>query len=322
MSVFFYFFMDKLRDLKGFSFVPDLFVESKTKDFISYNFLDVLLEPENVETYEQIIDNLSFDYSSISNRGRGFGDKDVNRNVTMFVANLLSDFLVEPEDLDIKSVPSLTDKLVISDKEIIGAYSVMVNAHAKIRSYDDGLFVNFWNIKRLLYNDYFENALSNNINIFSVRGLEESSKNYFLNKKNKKSDLVYTKFDLKHKEPVVYANSNFSKKNKPKLVYLNSQRSLDEKVDDVFTKEGEIYKKIPGFEKRKKTGDVLNLNEARNYLRRLNKGVNNKSINPELLKFVESEKGKKLLEHGGPITTSFLRYFDTVFNIVIEEYKK
>lgn len=314
--------MKELRFLKDFIFQPELFVEPKKKHFISYDFLDVLLEPSNFETFESVLDGLNFDYYSVLNGGVGFNNALVNKNASMFVANLLCDFLEKPEYSNSDSGLSLTDKLAISDNKVGATYSVLINAHAKSRGFDYGLFVSFWNVKRMLKNDYFEDVVLSDANIFPVRSLDDNYVNYFLDEKSKKNDLVYSKLDLKLKLRDDTFDKKLLKKRRPNIRSLNLHSLLFEEKKSLNVEAVGIYKKLPGLEKRKKSGEILSLSEARAYLRNLNQGANNTFLNRDVLRFVESDEGKKFLEHGGPITTSFLRYFNTNFDIVKDEYNK
>ena len=315
--------MKELRFLKDFSFHPELFVEPKKKHFISYDFLDVLIEPSNIETFESILNGLNFNYSSVLNGGVGFNNVLVNKNVSMLVANLLCDFLEKPEDSNNGSVLSLTDKLAISDNRVGATYSVLINAHARSKGFDYGLFVSFWNVKRMLKNDYFEDVVLSNANVFPVRSLDDYYVNYFLDEKNNKTDLIYSKLNLKLKsQDNIFDKKYFLKRKKTKVRHLSLSDILNKKVDIVNNEAVVVYKKLPGLEKRKKSGKILSLSEAKSYLRSLNQGTNNTFLNKDILRFVESDDGKKFLEHGGPITTSFLRYFNTNFDIVKDEYNK
>jgi uncharacterized lipoprotein YehR (DUF1307 family) len=307
--------MNDFIEINGIKLLPKTLIETKKRDFISYSFLEELIKEENLEAYKEILNTLNFNYPIKTPQSRGFGDKDVNENVTKLIGNILSDFLEKKEDYK-----TITDKIAISEDQISSAYSVVVNAFARLENNNEGLYVKFWDVKRLIKNDYFTNSLTNDIKITPIYSLNNNAKKHFVEIGHKKGDLIYSKINLraskKELEQEMKKNRKETIDDRIKIIYLDTPKQNTNKE---ITKEEEIYKNIPTLKERKKEGKTLSINESKKYLENLNKISGGNTTNKTLLSFIQTKQGRDFLTHQGLPTERFLRYVNINFDALIKE---
>ena len=309
--------MNNIIEIDGMKLVPEVLIEPKKREFISQSFLEELLKPDNIETYRQILETLEFKYMKKKGRENpGFGEKDVNKNVTKLIGTILSDFLEKPDNIE-----TITDKVALSESQVSATYAVLANAHARLEHSNTDLFVTSWDMKRLVRNKYFTDSLSKDIIITPMYGAKREIKKYFTDMQHLKTDLIYSKINLRptKQELIKEQEKNNKKAEIPKeqtlrIIFLPSPKR-ETKLED------EIYKQMPKLEERKKQGNKLATQEAREYLTKLNRVTGNKILNQDFIKFISTEQGKKFLEHKGQPTDRFMKYINTNQETILEKYK-
>ena len=316
--------MNGFIEVKGITLPVKTLIEIKKYDFISDEFLNTLTREDRIEEYEEKLAELKFNYPIRTPQMVGFGHKDINLEITKIFAKDVSNFLEKPK----KENETLTDKLAISENQLSATYCALINSIARIQNSKDDNFVRFWDVKRMIKNDYFLRNLENTIEAYTVNSLANYAKKHFIDLNHKKNDIIYTKLDLEAKQEE-RAEENTQKtqiqtdNKKIKIIYLPSPKksTINEDIKK-NSKTDDVYKEIPALNNRKNSGEELGLECAEKYLKSI--GMNKGEIQKqqEIIRFIKTPRGQEFLNYKKKPTNRFLRFVYTNFDLIKEAYEK
>lgn len=159
--------------------VVKLMIEKNKAVYLEEDFLDFLLQEENVEKYEEILEKEAFSYvRGKKEQQTGYGKKQTNQEVSLWLAKNIADYLKQ--------------QTLITKKQAVATLCVLANSIASnYQTFDKNLF-KYHKMSPLLNTEPFKRTLKeNNIKTETVQDQETPEKEYLKKAEHKKTDEVY-----------------------------------------------------------------------------------------------------------------------------------